>query len=257
MSAAPAGPIFVVGCQRSGTTLMRLLLDSHSRISCGAETLFLSDMERIVTSDWSRMARFGFSQQYWLDRIADFFGGMQREYAANRGKQRWADKSPEYAMHIDFIGRVFPDAQFIHVIRDGRDVAVSHRKRFGYWACVKSAVKWPRYIAAARASASKLEPGRYYEVRYHELVGDLEQTMKRVFAFLGEEWEPQILEYDKQPHDVADRYLNQVTSRRAAAKKPAAVYNSRVGSYRQELDPMVRTLFWLTSRSTLKELGYS
>lgn len=54
-AADPASPIFIVGCQRSGTTMLRLILDSHPRISCGPETRFLEDMERIVGADWKRL----------------------------------------------------------------------------------------------------------------------------------------------------------------------------------------------------------
>jgi hypothetical protein len=249
-------PIFIVGCQRSGTTFLRLILDSHPRISCGPETLFLADLERVISHDWPRLARFGFDQEYWLASIARFFGGIQRDYATGRGKQRWADKSPRYAMHMDFIARIFPDAQFVHVIRDGRDVAVSHRKRFGYLSCVKSAVKWPRYVRAARASAATLAPGRYFEVRYENLVADTEGTAKEVLSFLGEEWDPDVLEFDKVEHDVPDRYHAQLASRQASEGTTDAVYRSRVGAYRRELDPMVRGLIWLTSRATLRELGY-
>jgi Sulfotransferase family len=257
MPARHMGPIFIVGCQRSGTTVLRLMLDSHSRISCGPETLFLADMERIVTTDWRRLSRFGFEQDEWLARIAAFFSGIHHDYAVARGKQRWADKSPRYAMHMDFIARMFPDAQFVHVIRDGRDVAVSHRKRFGYLSSVRSTVKWPRYVAAARASAAKLESGRYFEVRYERLVADNEGVARELLDFLGEEWEPQILDFDKKEHDVPDRYYSQLAARRASANTADAVYPSRVGTYRRELDPLMKALLWVTSRSTLRELGYT
>ncbi len=256
MTPPPGAPIFIVGCQRSGTTVLRLILDSHSHISCGPETRFLADMERIVTRDWTRLARFGFDQEIWLERIAAFFGGIHHDYALSRGKERWADKTPLYALHMDFIAHLFPDAQFVHVIRDGRDVAVSHRRRFGYRSCVTSAIKWPRYIAAARESAAGLAAGRYYEVRYDQLVADSETTLRGLLEFLGEDWEPQILQFDKQPHDVPDRYNAQLSSRQASANTDAAVYRSRIGSYRRELDPVMRVLIWLTSRSTLRQLGY-
>lgn len=256
MTAPTDVPIFVVGCQRSGTTMLRLMLDSHSRISCGPETRFLSDMERIVSADWIRLHLYGFDQQVWLSGLAKFFGDIQQGYATSRGKQRWADKTPLYAMHMDFIARIFPRAQFIHVIRDARDVAVSHRKSFGYRSCIKSAVKWPRYIATARASGRRLGPERYFEVRYEQLVGNSEETLRGLLNFLGEEWEPQVLEFNTQPHDVQDRYQAQLASRQASAKTQDAVYRSRIGSYRRELDPLARTLIWFTSRSTLRQLGY-
>src|SRR5689334_19471746 len=102
-------PIFIVGCQRSGTTLLRLMLDSHSAIACGPETRFLRAFEPITGDEWDRISRFGQPREYWLEKIADFFGSFQEEYARSRGKRRWADKSPLYALHLDFILELFPD----------------------------------------------------------------------------------------------------------------------------------------------------
>ncbi|MFI9639914.1 sulfotransferase family protein [Micromonospora sp. NPDC051925] len=253
---APRGPIFLVGCQRSGTTMLRLVLDSHSRVSCGPETRFLTDMQRIVGRDWERLARFGFPREYWLGRIADFFGGIQADYARSRGKTRWADKTPLYALSIDFLAEVFPDAQFVHVVRDGRDVVVSHRKRFGYWSAVKCVVKWPRYIRIARASGARLPADRYYELRYEETVTDPEKAMRGLFEFLGEPWEAGVLDYDGKQHDVAGKYTAEADRRRAAAGTDAPIYGSRVGTYRRELDPFLRVLVRVFSGATLRELGY-
>ncbi|MEV6636753.1 sulfotransferase [Actinoplanes sp. NPDC051470] len=251
-------PIFLVGCQRSGTTMLRLVLDSHSRISCGPETRFLPDLRRIVDEkrDWPRLARFGFDRADWLRRIAGFFGGVHADYAAKRGKVRWADKTPLYALSIDFVTEVFPDAQIVHVIRDARDVVVSHRKRFGYWSAVKCVVKWPRYIRTARAFGAQLPPGQYHELRYEEAVAQPDKTLRSLFEFLGEEWEEGVLEYADRTHDVADKYTVEADKRRAAAGTDAAIYASRVGSYRRELDPFLRLLVLVFSGPMLKELGY-
>ncbi|QDY08364.1 sulfotransferase [Micromonospora sp. HM134] len=252
----PQGPIFLVGCQRSGTTMLRLVLDSHSRVSCGPETRFLADMQRIVGRDWERLARFGFPREYWLGRIADFFGGIQADYARSRGKTRWADKTPLYALSIDFLAEVFPDAQFVHVVRDGRDVVVSHRKRFGYWSAVKCVVKWPRYIRIARAAGARLPADRYHELRYEETVTDPEKAMRGLFEFLGEPWEVGVLDYDGKQHDVAGKYTAEAERRRTAAGTDAPIYGSRVGTYRRELDPFLRVLVRIFSGATLRELGY-
>lgn len=253
----PTAPVFVVGCQRSGTTMLRLILDSHSRISCGPETRFLEDLERVVGQDWNRLSQYGFTQEEWLQRISAFFGGIQQDYAASRGKARWADKSPRYAMKLDFVLRVFPDAQVVHVIRDGRDVAVSHRKRFGYWSCVKSTVKWPRYVRTARDAGAALPPDRYHEVRYEDLVSDQEKTLRGLMDFLGEQFEPEMMDFERHQHDVPERYHRQAEARRQTQGTDDAVYSSRVGSHRRELDPLVRTLLWFTGRRTLKQLGYT
>lgn len=249
-------PIFLVGCQRSGTTMLRLVLDSHSRISCGPETRFLPDLRRIVDSDWPRLARFGLPREDWLRRIADFFGGVHADYAAGRGKARWADKTPLYALSIDFVTEVFPDAQIVHVIRDGRDVVVSHRKRFGYWSAVKCVVKWPRYIRTARAFGATLPPGQYHELRYEDAVGEPDKSLRALFEFLGEPWEPGVLEYADRPHDVAGKYTVEADRRRAAAGTDSAIYASRVGTYKRELDPFLRILVRVFSGPMLKELGY-
>jgi hypothetical protein len=251
-------PIFLVGCQRSGTTMLRLVLDSHSRISCGPETRFLPDLRRIVDEqrDWPRLARFGFPREDWLRRIGDFFGGVHADYATERGKARWADKTPMYALSMDFIAEVFPDAQFVHLIRDGRDVVVSHRKRFGYFSAVKCVVKWPRYIRAARAFGAALPAGQYHELRYEEAVADPDKSLRALFEFLGEEWEDGVLEYADRPHDVAGKYTVEADKRRAAAGTDAAIYSSRVGTYRRELDPFLRILVRIFSGPMLKELGY-
>ena len=251
-------PIFLLGCQRSGTTMLRLVLDSHSRISCGPETRFLPDLRRIVDEqrDWPRLARFGFPREDWLRRIREFFGGVHADYAAGRGKARWADKTPLYALSIDFVTEVFPDARIVHVIRDGRDVVVSHRKRFGYWSAVKCVVKWPRYIRTARAFGAQLPPEQYHELRYEDAVGDPDKTLRALFEFLGEQWEPGVLEYADRPHDVAGKYTAEADRRRAAAGTDAAIYASRVGTYKRELDPFLRILVRIFSGPMLKELGY-
>ncbi|MEP7034074.1 MAG: sulfotransferase [Dermatophilaceae bacterium] len=257
MTVTMARPIFVVGCQRSGTTMLRLVLDSHSQISCGPETRFLADLERIFGADWKRLSQYGFSQEQWLRHIAEFFDGIQSDYAVGRGKKRWADKTPLYALSLGFITRVFPDCQVIHVIRDGRDVAVSHRKRFGYLSSVKSAVKWPRYIAAAQEVGRLLPPERYYELRYEDVVSNAEETLRSLFLFLGEPWEEGVLAYDRHTHDVPEKYRAEAERRRSGARTTAAIYSSRVGSFRHELDPLTRLLVWVFGRSTLKMLGYS
>ena len=253
---APTAPIFLVGCQRSGTTMLRLVLDSHSRIACGPETRFLPDLRRVVGADWERLARFGFSRENWLRRIADFFGGVHADYARRRGKARWADKTPLYAMSLDFVTEVFPDAQIVHVIRDGRDVVVSHRRRFGYRSAVKCVVKWPRYIRTARAVGARLPAQRYLELRYEDAVREPEKTLRGLFEFLGEPWEPGVLEYADKPHDVAGKYTTEADRRRAAAGTDAPIYHSRVGTHRRELDPFLRLLVWIFSGRMLRELGY-
>lgn len=253
----PGGPpVFVVGCQRSGTTLVRLLLDSHPRLSCGPETRFLESMRRVVHEDWEALERFGFSREEWLARMAGMFAGVHADYAARRGRARWVDKTPRYALQLDFVLALFPDAQVVHVLRDARDVVVSHRKRFGYVPALKAAVKWPRYVRAVRAAQEWLPQNQFHEVRYEDLVFDQEATVRRLTDFLGEEFDPAMLRIDEHPHDVPPRYHAQARDRRRAEGTDSAIHAGRAGAHRRELDPLGRVLVWWTSRRLLRELGY-
>jgi hypothetical protein len=256
MTPARPAPIFVVGCQRSGTTLLRLVLDSHPAVACGPETRFLESMTRIVGDDWPRLARYGRDKPEWLASIADWYGAMQDDYAHRRGKVRWADKTPRYALIMDFLDQLFPDAKFIHIIRDPRDVVLSHRKRFGYVAAVKAVRKWPVYVATASATGQRLGPERYLEVRYEDLVADNDKELRRVFEFIDEPWDPIVLEYDRLPHDVPDKYQEFSKQRRSGSGSSGSIYSNRAGAHRRELGVSLRVLTRVVDGPAMREWGY-
>lgn len=250
-------PIFVVGCQRSGTTLLRLMLDSHPNISCGPETRFLADFAKVTGEGWDRMGLYGFAKEYWYEKFAEFFDSFQTEYAKGRGKTRWADKTPRYALSLDFVDALFPDSQVVHVVRDGRDVVASHRDRWGYRSAVKAVEKWPRYIKAAQAFGARVPTDRYIEVRYEALVGDTEAQLRRLLTFLEEPWDSAVLDHQSAEHDVAGTYRDFSAKRRASSGDTGAVYGTRVGAHHAENDPALRLLIRLRAGSTLKSLGYT
>ncbi len=200
-------PIFILGCPRSGTTLLRLMLDSHPHISCGPETHFLVDLAGIVNRHGRRIERFGVDRERWYEKTADFFHAFHMEYAQQRGKRRWAEKTPKYTRHLTLVDRLFPDCQLIHVIHNGRDVVSSYRKRWGYLSAVKTAAyRWREYVTLARDFDKTLAKDRYYELRYEALVSDTEMTLRGMFEFLQEPWAPEVLNYHEAPHDVSDLY---------------------------------------------------
>jgi len=257
MTTSSTRPIFIVGCQRSGTTLLRLMLDSHPNISCGPETRFLDDFAKLTSESWDRLSLYGFPKSYWLDKSAEFFDSFQAEYAKSRGKARWADKTPRYALSLGYLNELFPSCQIVHVIRDGRDVVASHRDRWGYWSAVKAVEKWPRYIRAARRVGERLPDDRYTEVRYEDLVLDTEASLRALLLFLGEPWDDAVLHPDAAPHDVAGRYEQfSAERRRRAGPDGSVVYRTRVGAHRREIDPALRALFAVRAGPTLRALGY-
>lgn len=257
MTGTSNRPIFIVGCQRSGTTLLRLMLDSHPNISCGPETRFLQDFAKLTSESWDRLSLYGFPKSYWLDKSAEFFDSFQTEYAKSRGKTRWADKTPRYALSLGYINEVFPTAQIVHIIRDGRDVVASHRDRWGYWSAVKAVEKWPRYIRTARRVGARLPDDRYIEIRYEDLVLATEASLRRLLQYLGEPWDDAVLHHDQAPHDVSGRYEQFSGDRRRREGDDGAVYRSRVGAHRREIDPFLRTLVAVRAGSTLRALGYA
>jgi hypothetical protein len=256
MQETQEAPIFIVGCHRSGTTLLRLMLDSHRRISCGPETGLLSDLATLTRKNAGYLKNYGLPEEYWDRKFAEFFDSFKRDYALSRGKSRWADKTPKYALSLEYILRLFPGCQIVHLVRDGRDVVASHRSRWGYWSAIKATAKWPRYIRAARSAGSVLPPNRYIEIRYEDLVREPEPVLRKLLVFLHEAWDPAVLDHTNKDHDIGGRYTDFSADRRAAAEEPSSIYKNRVGAHRRELDPLLRLLFGLFSRRTLSRLGY-
>ncbi|HEY9422755.1 MAG TPA: sulfotransferase, partial [Thermoanaerobaculia bacterium] len=194
---------FIVGVGRSGTTLLRLMLDAHPELALPPETGFLlpffasgqqptrEEFLRQVTgfhtfADAGLSAdRFGreLSRLPWfsLARGVRLFYGL---YAERHGKRRWGDKTPVYGQHLPAIRGVLPEARFLHLIRDGRDVALSLRER---WFAPSREVPdlarhWRDQVAATRAAG--LRDAHYLEVRYEDLIFATRPTLERVARFL-------------------------------------------------------------------------
>jgi hypothetical protein len=250
-------PIFIVGNARSGTTLLRLLLDTHPHIASGPETKFLADLEKIVDDDWERLRRFGFGKDYWHEHIADFFGSFQEDYARRCGKERWAEKTPAYALHLDFIDALFPDCQVLHIVRNGYDVVASCLDRWGYPRAIKNAGwEWKRVVTAAQRFGARAAPGRYHELRYERLVTAPEATLRAVFDFLDEPWDPVVLRYDEFDHDRPQFSREFMEQRRREGGDTSTIYSSRVGTGREELGPFLKSLLRWRAGDLLKRLGY-
>jgi hypothetical protein len=129
------------------------------------------------------------------------FEAVFRAYAAALGKPRWGDKTPDYVDDLPLLARLFPTARFVHLIRDGRDVALSvldlrHLHRHA----ASVAFFWGRQIRAARAAAAAL-PGRYLEVRYERLVADPEGELRALCAFLDLPFEQAMLRGDPRDRE--------------------------------------------------------
>ena len=113
-----------------------------------------------------------------------------------------------------------------------------------------------RLLAGQRGILDKKYPHRFLELRYEDLVGDPAAAGQRVFEFLGEPWEPSVLDFDAADHTATERYQWFTAQRREAAGDTATIYGSRVGAGGRSLDPVLRTLLRRGSGDLLRELGY-
>lgn len=250
-------PIFIIGSPRSGTTLLRMMLDAHPGISCGPETHFLTDLERILSRHWEGIKLYGFSEEYWFRRIASFFDTFKMDYARQKGKTRWADKTPGYTRRLDFITALFPTCQLVHLIRDGRDVVASHLYRWGFKRALHSIGIWRVSVEQARRMGRQLGPRQFHELRYEDLVSEPGSSVQELLDFLGEPWDPIVLDYMRAEHDYHARHDEFTAKRRSQGGEESLIYDSRVGAWRRELGLPLRILIRLRAGSLLRELGYT
>lgn len=209
----PDRPVFVGGCPRSGTTLLRTMLNCHPDLAIPHETRFLikgwerrrafgdlADAEnRRSVGRWiagrpkSRLKRLGVGEDELITRleaapptIGSVLGTCFLLYAERQGKVRWGDKRPSHAQHLDAIFAMFPDAQFVNVVRDPRATVASVRKIGWYGGdLVAGTDLWERSIRAVDRWRPRLAPDQLFELQYEELVAEPRESLERVADFLG------------------------------------------------------------------------
>jgi hypothetical protein len=207
-------PFFIVGVPRSGTTLLRQMLRGHpslavppeshfvpaaltARSGAAALDLILGDEHftnwQVDAADVRRRAAASDMTPASAVRVAF------ETYAQAQGRPRWGDKTPAYVLHMPLLAQAFPGARFVHIIRDGRDVAVSWREaRFGPGDVLLSAHQWRRMIRHAEADARRLPGGSLLEVRYANLVAQPREELARIIEFLGETMHDDMLDYTER-----------------------------------------------------------
>ena len=217
-----SAPLIVLGVRRSGTTLLRVMLDRNSRLAVPDESYFVPQLAnrhrgavdpREFVEDLRRLPtlrEWGVSPDEVGGRLrpgmssGEAIAAVFEAYAATKGKERWGDKTPLYMQHLRTLERLFPDARFVHLIRDGRDAALSflsmpkgimtegwgHPRDAAGFAC-----QWRTEVVDARALGARVGPRRYLELRYEELVERPEDALRRVCAFADLPYEPQMLGY--------------------------------------------------------------
>lgn len=278
---------FVVGVSRSGTTLLRLMLDSHPELAIPPETHFLQALIERPPAHADEFLSVVTGAQTWpdfhldaaalrarIEAIAPFCltGAVEAfyaVYAAGRGKRRWGDKTPPYVLRIAAIHRLLPRARFIHIIRDVRDVALSLRdKWFGPGPDIeRAAAFWRDRIEAARRQAAELPAGAYLEIRYEDLVAAPENALRRICAAIDLDFSPAMLDYHREARqrldelgDWRDGAGDIVVPRerwleihRHALRPPDP---GQIGKWRRHYAPEQAARFRAVAGALMDELGY-
>jgi hypothetical protein len=212
------GPVFVVGMNGSGTTMLLDHLNSHSSLYGFKEETkvlpyFLKASGRYDLSDakqvrrlWDEMtSAHAFRKANrrrpvplppdWLELgsggAAPIFDYIMRYFAAREGKTRWCEKTPMHVFHMRELAQCFPSAKFIHIIRDGRDCAASFHRRWGYEPRT-TMQRWKKAVAEGCFQGTALGD-RYLEVFYEDLTRAPEPGLQRVCRFLDLPFEDGVL----------------------------------------------------------------
>jgi len=214
MNPKPSKPVFIVGSPRSGTTwLHHLLLSSgsfaiyrsesqvYSRFASAFSGRPSSSKRKRFLDNWLKsefFLRSGLDADSFqgnvlanVDSPGDFLRILMEEICAQQDAPRWAECTPDHGLYIEQIKRDFPDALFIHIVRDGRDVALSlARKGFVKpmpWGTYRSesaaAVYWSWITRRIANSEDFANPG-FLTVHYEDLVSSLQSTLQRIAEFI-------------------------------------------------------------------------
>jgi len=282
----------VVGVPRSGTTLLAVMLDSHPRVAMPPETAFLTELGRLdgltgealerafvalVTTDrWgvSNWNDLGLDRAEYEQRLRELTAfsvtaglrvlfGM---YADRAGKPLFGEKTPADAAHMPRIASHLPEARFVHIVRDPRDVVLSLAKTSAGAGVRASARTWVDMVTAARAAARTLP--HYHELRYEDLLDEPERMLREACAFLDLPFDACMLDYGASgARHVAHLGDRMTPDGRAMVPKALRarihenlarpIRKDRAGQWRTAMSDADRTTVEAVAGPLMRELGYA
>ena len=278
-------PVFIIACDRSGTTLLRLMLNQSPTLYIGPETGFLDRLRKRqkVYGDFAKPY-----QRYFFLRDLQTNKASSRKYsfsafdlsveeaeaaiakvsptnyagaaaalfqacADKHGKSCWGDKTPRYIFDLDWLVNAYPTAKFIHLIRDGRDVAASIIRAGWMNNFVKAAHYWQERVAVARGAGEKIGSERYCELRYEQLITEPEKTLKDLCIWLDIAYTDAMLKHHESEAAQKTGKQGQDSLHRLVAKPVDA---SRAYAWKQELSRGQVADFESVAGDLLRQLAY-
>lgn len=263
---------FIVGCPRSGTTLIRVMLNESSNLALFPESRIVARYARHRTryerSDGFDVARFAmdvlnhekafqwklddenFRRQLGKDKPTDYPEAVRslfRAFAGQHGKTLYADKTPTYVMDVPLLARLFPESRFVHVIRDGRKTALSLLENRFVSTSVPHAMRyWAERVRSARTAGAFLPADRYMEYRHEDLVKDPSGKLQEICSFMGVPFEDAMLSYHEKQRS-SEHYGS-----RNMDKPP-----TETRDHRAQMGPDDLRLCEILEGELLTELGYT
>jgi hypothetical protein len=253
---SPERHVIIGGSPRSGTTLVRRILDRHPGLCCGPET-------SILLPGGMRIDQVASAYRWPAHELRDlmaaspsqgaFVDAFARRYRQRRDRARWAEKTPLNVLSFAWVLDRFPEARLVHVVRDGRDVVCSMRQHPDrHWVdgvevrelrAQSVEAYMHRWVRDTEAGIGMRGDPRYIEIRYEELVEDPERVMRDLLAALDEPWLAELL-VERTPKG----------GRRAHAN--SRITTASVGRWRQDLSADERARVQAVGGALLERLGY-
>lgn len=253
-------PFFIVGNRRSGTTLLRLMLAAHPRLGVPPESGFTIILGWYFGAVWfdrrtldcflDRLLTEDFRQDWALSRedlerplqsrlpcnYPTIIDAVYRVYLEKNfpGAYRWGDKTTWYQHYLEDLDAYFPNAQYIHIIRDPRAVLASYRKVPHLPDdALEVAADWRRSVSAIRSFGARNRT-RYLEVAYEDLVVEPERELRRICSFLNETFDSMMLDYHRLNRERGLEPARHMGWKRRTLDPPA---KDRIDAWRHELEP--------------------
>ncbi len=265
--------LFIIGAPRSGTTWLQAMIGAHPDVCTTAELMLFNHYTALWVDAWNnqiRLHRDGsiiglptvWTENEFYGFLRDFLKQIYEKVLALKPSATVIlDKHPGYAQHVEQIHRLLPDAKFIHLIRDGRDVAASMLAASQQWGRLwapknteKAAASWKTHTLEARKA--KQYAGQYLEVRYEDLLVIGKPILESVFEFIGLPADPETIEAIWEGHQF-EKMKKQRTGASRFALPDGFFRQGRSGDWHSALSPMQRYLFHDTAGDLLTQLGYA